>query len=236
LTSYDLRRTNFHNGSLLDMTSQNAGAVLTRRLTRSLGLRTGYAYRIASTAIAGSEPLRVNDVELGLDFSRPLATSRRTTFSFASGSSISPADGGVGFRVTGNAGLTRLIGRTWKTRIGVDRSVRLLEGFVEPVLTNAVDATVGGNLSRRVSLSTSGSLSTGSVGLNGQTGNSYQNWTVASGLSFAMGRRAELGAQYFALDERFDNGVVLPTGLDDRRRRRQGVRISITFRAPLLGY
>jgi hypothetical protein len=124
--------------------------------------------------------------------------------------------------------------RTWNARIGMTRRVRLVEGFTQPLLDNSLVTTVSGNLRRRVSLSSSASVSTGGVGLAASGRNAFANWTTASGLSIAVGRRMTFDAQYFCLGERFNAGVKLPPGLQNGRFR-QGVRVGFTVRAPLVG-
>src|SRR5262249_24782926 len=97
--SYDLRRTLFdQRHSDLDMTSQDAGAGLTRRLTRYVSLHGAYTYRVADSSSMGGR-VRVNDIDAGVDFSRPLTVSKRTTLSFATGSSMVPDAEGTAFRV-----------------------------------------------------------------------------------------------------------------------------------------
>jgi hypothetical protein len=233
--SYNLRRTTFGR-SELDMTSQNIGARLTRRLTRDVSLRTGYTYRASGSALTALRPPRVDDLDVGLDFSRPLSISKRTTLSFGSGSSITPQAQGMAVHLTGDAALTRLIGRTWNARMGLNRSVHLLEGFAQPVLANAINASFGGALQRYLLVSSSASFSTGAVGPTAGGANGYTNWSAAAGLSVPVGRRAMFEAQYFVAGDRFDEGVALPPGLLDRRRQRQGLRVGFTLRAPLLGY
>jgi hypothetical protein len=110
----------------------------------------------------------------------------------------------------------------------------LVEGFTKPVLDNSINTTLAGNLRRRLSLSTSGSVSTGKVGPEAGKLSAYANWTTASGLSIALGRRTTFDTQYFCAGERFNRGVRLPPGLDSRRVR-QGVRVGVTWHAPLLG-
>jgi hypothetical protein len=230
------RRSTTFGQSELDMVTQSAGARLSRRLTRFASLRTGYTYRTGNTGFAGtSQPLREHDLDLGVDYSRPVTASGRTTLSFGSGSSLTPQDEGLAYRLTGDAALTRLIGRTWNARVGVNRSVQLLEGFAEPVLANIVNLALGGTLHRRVSLLSWGSMSTGTVGLTAQEGNGYANWSTGGGLSVMLGRRASLEAQYFIAGDEFENGVLLPPGLSHERRQRQGLRAGFSWRGPIVG-
>jgi len=233
--NYNRRGTTFDQ-SELDMITQSAGASLSRKITRFASLRTGYTYRIGDTGSAGAtEPLRQHDVDLGVDYSRPVSASGRTTVSFGSGTSVTPQDDGFEYRLTGDAALNRLIGRTWNARVGVNRSVQLLEGFAEPVLANIVNLGLGGTLHRRVSVLSWGSMSTGTVGLTAVEGNGYTNWSAGAGLSVTVGRRASIEAQYFIAGDEFENGVVLPPGLSHERRQRQGLRAGFSLRGPLVG-
>jgi hypothetical protein len=235
---YNLRRTTF-DASALNMTTESVGAKLTRRMTRDLSLRTGYTYRFADTAFTALQPSGIHDIDVGVDYSRPVTFARRTTFSFSSGSSMTPLDEGLAFRLTGDAVLTKLFGRTWNARVGVNRSVQLLEGFTEPVLTNALNLAVGGSLQRRVSFATSASLSTGEVGLaeaHRASGNGTASWNTGAGLSISVGRRGAFDAQYFLAGDRFDGGVVVPPGVSNGKRQRQGVRVGFTWRPVLIGH
>jgi len=230
--SYRFRQTTF-NRTDLDMTSQEGGFTLTRRLTRYASLRTGYAYRVGQTRLMPGQQVRVHDVDAGIDFSRPIAQSKRTTVSFGTGSSLIPVDGRLAFNITGDAGIARRMARTWSARLGVTRNVRIVEGFSQPLLDNSVIATLSGNVRRRVSLSTTGSMSAGTVGVDTNLRNAYTNWTAASGVGVAMGRRMTLDVQYFCTGERFNSGVRLPPGLPNDRVR-QGLRIGVTLRAPVM--
>ena len=230
---YNRRSTTFGRSNL-DMITQSAGARLSRRVSRFAALRTGYTYRFADSAF-NAVRLREHDLDLGLDYSRPVTASGRTMVSFGSGSSITPQDEGLAFRLTGDAALTRLLGRTWNARIGANRSVQLLEGFAEPVLANVVNLGLSGTLQRRVAVSSWASLSTGTVGLSAATGNGYENWSAGGGLSVMVGRRGTFDAQYFIAGDRFEDGVILPPGLSAERRQRQGLRAGFSWRGFLVG-
>jgi opacity protein-like surface antigen len=233
--AYNLRRTTFGR-SELDMTSQSLGGRMTRRFTRYVSLRTGYTYRVADPALAQTRTPRNHELDLGLDYSRPLSISKRTTLSVASGSALTPQGDRLAFNLTGGAALTRQIGRTWEARAGVNRSVQLLEGFTEPVLINGVTATLSGAVRRRVNFSCAVGLSTSSVGLDTGSANGFASWTGGAGLSFALGRRAALEAQYFYAGYRFDGDLAVAPGLANGRQQRQGVRVGLTWREPLVGH
>jgi hypothetical protein len=227
--SYQLRRTTFGRHDF-DQTSQGVHFGVTRRLTRYVALRTGYGYRVATGVFSGMRP-RNHEIDLGLDYSRALSLSRRTTLGFTSGSSVTPQEHGNAFNVIGAASLTRQIGRTWSARLSVDRSVQLLEGFADPVLTHAVTATLGGALGRDAGISTSISYANGSVGLDADRASHYASWSGAVGLHRNLTRRLVLEAQVFYYGHRFDQAVLRVPGLVSGLNR-QGARIGVTWHPP----
>jgi hypothetical protein len=229
--SYGLQRTTF-NDPTLNWTYQNISGRLMHRLTRSMSLRGGYGYLTAESAATKTGPARNHAIDVGLNYSRPLAFSRRTTLNFSSGYAATPYDQGTAYNMTGEVGLTREIGRTLRAHLGVNRSVQLIEGFTQPALMNSVNGNFSGSLGRHASVSSSAGFSSGTVGMDAR-GNNYANWMGAVGFHWSLNRRASLNAQYSSYHHRFDPGVQLAPGLTDRLNR-QGVRVSLTWLAPLL--
>lgn len=230
--SYTLRRTTFDRPGL-DMTTQELAGALTRRIARFVSLHAGYAYRVVSTPTLGT-PMHLSDVDAGIDLARPITVSRRTSLSLRSGSSLVPASQGpVGVVITGDATLTRRVGRSWSLRGGVNRSVRLAEGFTAPLVDNRLTTTFGGPLHRRLAFSVSGLLSTGTVGITADGANGYRSWATASALTMTLARNVMLAAQYFWIANRFQPGVQLP-GEVVRDGDRRGARLDFTWRLPLV--
>jgi hypothetical protein len=231
--TYNLHRTTFGRSDL-DQTSLVGAASLSHRLTRYLSLRTGYGLRSASYPTSQIATVRVHALDLGLDYSRALSLSRRTTLNFSSGSVATKLDTGTAFVVTGDATLTRAIGRTWNARLGLKRDVHLLEGFTQPVLSNSLSTSFGGALTRRVSVASSIGMSSGTVGVvSAAAKNNYWNWTAGAGLRVTVTRRSALEAQYFYYGHRFDQDVRLAPGLANQQKR-QGVRVGLTWQTPML--
>ena len=232
--NYNLRRTTFSESPEFNLTTQDLGAHLFRRFTRSVSMQFGYTYRTADRTFDQTMKPRNHDIDVGVNYGREVA--KGTLFTFSTGSSVTPQDDQLYFNVTGNAGLTRHIGRTWNTFVGVNRSVRLLEGFTEPVISNALLATAGGGLSRRVSLSSTVAYSSGSVGLDSNTSGPYSNFTGGAGLSFALARQASIEAQYFYAGYLYDGNLALAPGLTSSEQRRHGVRVGFTWHGMLVGH
>ena len=230
--SYSLQRTTFDDQNL-DWTYQNISGRLVHRLTRSISMRTGYGYLMAESGFTKTGSTRNHAIDVGLDYSRPLAFSRRTTLNFSSGYAATPYDQGTAYNMTGEVGLTREIGRTSRAHLGVNRSVQLIEGFTQPALMNAVTGNFSGSLGRRASISSSAGFSSGTVGMGAREGNNYANWMGAVGFHLTLNRRASVNAQYSSYHHRFDPGVQLAPGMASRLNR-QGVRVSLTWLAPLL--
>ena len=231
--SYDLRRTTFNQPNL-DQTSQGVGMGLARRLTRSVSLRLGYAYQAAVSAIAGPGLIVSHDLGLGFDYSREMTGSRRTTFSVRSGASVTPLSQGTAVNVTGSAELTRPIGRTGGVRVAFNRTVQPLEGFGQPVLINAVNSTIMSALGRRASVASSAGYTSGTGGL-GSSGSTYSTWTGAVSLRMTLTRRSAFEAQYFWYGQRYAGDFVVAPGLANGLSR-NGPRVGITWRAPLVGH
>src|SRR2546423_8339633 len=84
-----------------DTNTQRGGMSYTHGITKYVGLRLGYAYGVALTSPTAAA-IRNQDVDLGLNYGRAFAPSRRTTFGFSSGSSfVSDGDGSLHYVVTG---------------------------------------------------------------------------------------------------------------------------------------
>src|SRR6185436_13490245 len=118
-------------------------------MAKGLGMEVGYGLR--RTYYSTREPVDSHDIRAGLLYNRALSVSRRTTVSFGSGTAAtSTRFGKTTFRATGDAALSHEIGRSWTANVNYSRGVRFIDTLDEPVFGDAVSATVGGLLSRRL--------------------------------------------------------------------------------------
>jgi hypothetical protein len=244
--NYDRRQVRF-SSSDLDLLSQRIGARFTHHVTEGVSLRAGYGYRTADLAIPGASRLHYHDLDIGLNYSRGLSVTRKTTITFNSGSSIVPqepqpvAQGenaslpGMSFVMSGGAALTHRMGRTWSARIEGTRGVEMLEGFARPVVANRLATNLAGNWSRWVSFSSVTGFTTGTVGVGGDAGTKYETWNASVALQIAVSRRCAIAAQYSAFSNRFGDEVLLPTGVTSTLQR-QVLRIGLTWRTPMIGH
>jgi hypothetical protein len=242
--TYDRRQTRFSDDNL-DLLSQRIGAIVSHRFTQDLSLHTGYGYRTANNVIPGLANIRYHELDLGVDYTRALSLSRRTTIAFGTGSAILPRDQysltpgetvarpASSFVVNGRATLMRRMGRTWQAAVDGSRGVQVLEGFVQPLIVNTLAANVGGNLSRRTSFSSAAGFTSGTVGVGGGPGTNYQMWNVSVAFQRAISRRWAFDTHYTYFENRYGKAVLLPTGVLNEFQR-QTLRIGLTWRTPIL--
>jgi hypothetical protein len=167
-----------------------------------------------------------------------LSVSRRTHFSFSTGSAayatdptpLDPSGRELTYHLIGSARLTHEIGRTWTGQLSYRRGVDFHEGFAAPFLSNAAAAALGGLLSRRLSFSTGVNYSFGSVGV--RTGNDYSSGSATAQLQYAITRMVAVYSTYFYYQYRFDKLVALDPRFA-RSLERQGVRVGLTMSLPL---
>lgn len=229
---YEYRYTQF-SASAQPFVWQLARTRFTHHLTKDAALRVGYAYGAGQFGDrAGATPFVSHDLDLGIDYSRALAFSRRTTVSFGSGSTLVPSAVGLGYFVNADASLNREVGRTWKASLGYHRGIQLNEGFVQPLYVDTALLRLGGLVTRRVSLLVSASYSAGQIGL--AAGNQrYGTYNAESDLRIGINRTLAAYAHYMNYRYTFNSAAGTPFGLPPMLNR-QGLRVGISGWLPLL--
>lgn len=218
-----------------DVKSYEVGSHWRRPVTRDLALRLGYTHRQAEYS-NGRRPV-TEDIDIGVDYDRPLSRDRRTKLKFNVGTSLLDAPpplqtvGSVKqLRTVGNVLLTHQFGRTWSARLGYRRSAMFLEELTGPAFMNGVTFTSDGFLSRRTDLTTSMAYSAGDTfGASG----TFETYTGNARLRVAANHGLAVFAEYLYYFYRFDRGIQLISGAPPELRR-NSVRIGLTFWAPLL--
>jgi hypothetical protein len=212
------------------------------RMTNHATARLGYHYRRGTYPTYGLGRLvEAHDIDVGVDYTRSLSFSRRTTFGFSTGSSIyrsyNGAQGVVSgdpglyrthYLVTGNAYLNRQIGRTWNARLDYRRGLQMVEGFPQPFLSDSVMGTLGGYWGRRLRFGATGQYSNGEVGERSVSGRNFTTYTAAANLELAVSRLVALTVDGLFYHYVFDQSIELPEGIGrglDRRTIRCGVTI-----------
>jgi hypothetical protein len=220
-----------------DLRSYEAGSRFAYSLNRDTRLRIGYKYRAAeySTVLRPYE----HDVDLGLEYSRALSRTRRSSFALSAGPTLveeTPAASdpdGVRrhYRLRASALLNRQIARTWSVQGGYQRGLAFIEGLEAPVYTDALTATVGGFLNRRVDVTLMAAATTGDLLVAG----AQSGFTTATGNArwrVALGRTTAAYLEYMVYRYDFGQGVRLPPGVP-LNLTRNSVRAGLTIWIPV---
>ena len=176
---------------------------------RGLGARIGYGYHEATYSNGEGSNYSGSTLDAGLDFNRALSLSRRTTLTFATGSTASHYEDVTYYRFLGNARLNREFGRSWNAALAYDRTVELQPAYPEPVLGDAATFGVSGLLNRRTQFTSSIGAFFGSVGFAG-AGNGFETYTAGAGVTIGITRYIGLNATYAYYKYRYDEGAVPP--------------------------
>ena len=230
--AYIYRRSDSQSGQR-DFTASNASARLNYIINKGLAAHAGYGYNDSYYAYTGTEPSRYygHTVDAGVDYSKRLSFSRRTTFAFSTGTAFINDGVQTHFAVTGNAQLTHEMGRSWVTGLSYVRAVSYVETFRAPALSDSLVAALDGSLSRNVQFGSAVGYTRGNVGF---TANNYFNSTFATaGLQVGLTRNWALSVDYAYYRYLFASGVLLPAGMGPNSSR-QSIRAAINFWQPLI--
>lgn len=243
--SANWRRTDFTGeaaGRYRDREYWGGAARWSYRLTRNAAARLGYGYRTGAYGAENERRLDSHTIDAGIDYGRSLSFSRRTRFSFGTGTAIySRSRDGIGelgseyrFTAVGNATLLHELGRSWTAAAAYNRGVRLVDGFSEAFITDTVSLNVGGFLGQRSRLSLASGIHWGHYGTSRRSRRPTSVAYVTPSYQFALSRHLALQASYFYYRYSFDEGsVVLPEGFLPEYAR-QGYRLTLSYWIPLL--
>jgi hypothetical protein len=239
--SYTLNRQDFTGGQAVaegeqdfsDITGHAAGFLFRRTLTRNMGLRLGYSYRYGTYPLDTTRTFGGHNLDVGVDYHRSLQFSRKTSFSFSTGTSIVRADDSRYFyRFTGFANLRHEFNRQWIFSTLYNRGMEFIASFSEPFFTDVLTTRLDGYFNRRTSMRISLGMTNGQVGLEGAS-RDVTLFTGDAGIQFAVTRNLAFDASYYRFYYNFDTGVLLPGQLAPRLDR-NGVRAGLTLFLPVV--
>jgi hypothetical protein len=135
-----------------------AHAQFTHKLTRKLGLHLGYGIQLSDYTSESVPNVRTENhlIDFGVDYGDGISFGRHYTLSFSTGVSGLQQNGTTAFRLNGSATLARSIGRTWSASIGGVRDTQYVVGIRQPLLTDAANVGVGGQIVPRLHFSAGG--------------------------------------------------------------------------------
>jgi hypothetical protein len=230
---FTYRLTKFGNSSQPFLWRQ-VGGHYSYNLDRYAKLRLGYSYGLQQDSRRVDVPATVNqNVEVGVDYGRPISQSRRTHVNFSSGSSVVTYLGQQYFVLTGEAGVRREIGQTWNASATFHRGVQFVEGLNGPMKADSIQGQFAGLVSHRFNVSLSGGYSKGQIGL-GSTDPGYATYLAGASLRYAFTRSLSLQADYQHYMYDFAEGVRPPIGVPSALNR-NSVRVGLSGWLPLQG-
>jgi hypothetical protein len=216
--------------------TQSYGGGYSYNVTKYAALRVGYIEQTGEYPAFGGMPrslVRQRSIDAGVNYSRPLSISRRTTFSFGTGSAA--IDDGVEtfYTVTGNATLRHQIGRTWNTVAMYTRGLGVVGGFAQPFFADAVSLELRGMLTPKVSAIAMGGYANGNVGL-GSRGENYRSYQGTARIEMDLKReRVGLFGSYFYYGYGFENALDVAPGVPSQIGR-HGIRGGLIVRVPIV--
>jgi hypothetical protein len=201
-----------------------AGGTYAYRFNSRAGLHLGYHFRRGVSGLYyGDQPIDSHNIDVGIDYSRALSSSRKTTFGFSTGTAIyrtfEPDGSGTGtpgyrdhYLITAHANLNRQIGRSWTAGLYYVRDMQYVQGFGDPFFYDTVTAGVTGFAGPRSRVNLGVSYSRGAVG----AGISVRNYDTVMGIAnyqFGLTKWAALFASYSYYYYLFDDSVPIPARL-----------------------
>ena len=191
------RQTHYDDVIGHDFSSRGGRATWTRSLTRTLGLRAGYARdEMRQKTLGGPDERFTNELlDIGVDFSKGFTMGRRTTFSFATETAMLRQNGGPRqLRLNGNATLERRFLRSWVAQLSARRATEFVPGFRAPLFTERGSMALAGNLSTRLLFQAQAEAARGEVGVG--DARQFRSYVGSTTLTIAATRHIGVFTQY----------------------------------------
>jgi hypothetical protein len=217
---------------------QTAGLNVSHRVSAHATMNLGYGYTVGEARGTG-ERRELHNIQAGMQYSRALSISRRTSLGFSTGSGyvvredLARAAPGPSsrFHLLGNVSLNHEMGRTWTATLAYNRRFLFREGFTDPFLADGLSAQLVGLLSRRLDVLAQGSWSLATY--QGASGGRHRGDRATVQLRYALSRQLAAYARYvyyrYGFSEQIQLDPDFPAGMD-----RQGLRVGLSLSVPVL--
>ena len=201
------------------------------RKSRYMTLRVGYGFYHNHPPGLLVPYYDTHNLDHGLSY-RALSFSRRSILSFNFGSTMITDGVKPYFYVTGDAALSHQLSQFWTLALSYNRGVSRSGGLAAPFVSDVGAVSVGGLVTRRLSLVGTGSFSRGNTAVG--SANAYDAAYTTGRVTYGLTRFLPLYTEYVYYFYRFNT----PTGLAvnfPMNVNRQGVRVGLAYSLPLIG-
>jgi hypothetical protein len=200
--------------------------------SRYMTLRAGYGFYRSQLPGQAVPYYDTHNIDGGIGYRRPLSFSRRSTLGFNVGSTLITDGARRDFYVTGDASLTHQLSQFWALTTIYNRSVSRMGGLASPYVTDLGSVSVGGLVTRRLSLAGSGSFSRGNTAVASQ--NAYDAAYATGRVGYSITRFIPVYAEYIYYFYRFDTSTGLAVNFP-MNVNRHGLRAGLSYSIPLVG-
>jgi hypothetical protein len=198
--------------------STGLSAGLLRRVGGKAAWRLGYGFVESHSRTRGSALVdRRHDVDVGIDYARPLSFWRHTTLSVTSGSTLLTAAEGTHFRLNVTAELTHQLSAQSSMTATYSRPIGYVPGFTHPLVSDAVRLGFSRVLPGRISLLVSAGAAVGTE--ERAAGARFASYIGAVRITRRLSPIWALEGEYHDAWYRFDGqpaGVTIPSAFARR--------------------
>jgi hypothetical protein len=225
---YSKRQSNLAD---FDLEVRDAGVSLDHQFSRDASLELGYSH-VDGTHGTGLSTTAHN-IDVGIDYRRPLSRTRRTFLSFNTGSTIAESEvSGRRVQAVGSASLVHYVKRTWTGIAEYRRRLQYVDGFDRPLFGDAITTGFSGLLSRQMELSGRAGYTSGTVGLSASAPR-FESYTGSVRLRRALSRQLAGYVEGLFYHYSFDEDAFRPPGLP-REFDRVAFRCGLSLWVPLI--
>ncbi|PYR68934.1 MAG: hypothetical protein DMF88_07655 [Acidobacteria bacterium] len=200
----------------------------------SLLVSNGLIYTDTATFDPNSSRyLKTHDLDVGMDYRRPLPFSRRTIVAASFGPSIVSERDRQSLRVIGDASLTHTPNRTWQIKAEYHRSMWTIEGLAAPLLSTTITGGVVASVGRRNVLMALVGYTDGNISIDQTSATSVMSRSAEIRWHAALTRRVGLVANTFYGRLRYGPQVASMLVGVPSDASHVGARVFLTFWQPL---
>lgn len=228
------------NNGRRDGSSYGARAEFSRSVGRHTSFGTAYRYRTGDFGLSNAGKNIEHSINFGVDHAWVLSATRGAEFSFGLGGSAADAPVeqsltepvlGQLYRLTADAAVGYQFSRTGQVRAAYRRGVEYIVELTEPIFIDAVNASLGGSMTRRLNLTLGAGYSSGESAL--RAASKFDTYTANVRSYFAVTRTLAVYLEYLYYYYDFGANALLAPNLP-RRLERNSVRAGLTLSTPLL--